>query len=367
MEGIKLSKLSVQNFRNLNMGVLEFGPGINCILGENGNGKTNLLEVVYYLAYKKSFRKKTGFSQILSIDVDKPEILLSSAFLNSDDKEFAFSGKVNPESHDWYKDGKPTKSRLGAEVIFINPFDSYAFHNQPVFRRDWMDRHLGILNKSYKTTLNKYQQLIRQRNALLTKKPPQFRQLVKTFDAQFVEYSHYLLGERNNFIAELNGFLGKTFQRIFSAEHELELVIDSHFHGLERSQIQKRLDENFEKDCERGTTSKGVHRDDYLLQFDGFLSYEFCSLGQQKMSFLALLFAYIELFRYKFTTYPIVLIDDVSGELDRTRWKNLVDYLKGNFFQVLITTANEDFRKELESIEGVRKIFVSTGTVENIQ
>jgi DNA replication and repair protein RecF len=95
-------------------------------------------------------------------------------------------------------------------------------------------------------------------------------------------------------------------------------------------------------------------------------STDFCSLGQQKMSYLSLLFAYIELFRYKIGSFPIVLMDDVSGELDQARWENLVRYLGNADFQTLITTANDAFRRELERIEGTKKIFVSSGFVKNL-
>jgi DNA replication and repair protein RecF len=113
-------------------------------------------------------------------------------------------------------------------------------------------------------------------------------------------------------------------------------------------------------------THYGIHRDDYVFHFDGFNSFEYCSLGQQKMSFLSLIFAYIELFRYKYTSYPIVLIDDVSGELDSRRWKNLITYLKDKKFQVMITTANENFRKELESIEESTKFYIENGETKKM-
>src|SRR5690606_34270057 len=100
---------------------------------------------------------------------------------------------------------------------------------------------------------------------------------------------------------------------------------------------------------------------------DGLNSYDYCSLGQQKMSYLSLLFAYIELFRYKYTSYPIVLIDDVSGELDRFRWQKLVEYLEKSEFQVLITTANEKFKEELERIVGASKLYVESGSVYKTQ
>lgn len=81
------------------------------------------------------------------------------------------------------------------------------------------------------------------------------------------------------------------------------------------------------------------------------------------MSYLSLIFAYIELFRYNFNTYPIVLIDDVSGELDKARWGRLVKFLEQREFQVLITTANEKFKEELEKINGANKIYISNGSV----
>ena len=117
-----------------------------------------------------------------------------------------------------------------------------------------------------------------------------------------------------------------------------------------------------------GHTSYGIHKDDYLFEFDGVNAYDYCSLGQQKMSYLSLLFAYIELFRYKFTAYPIVLIDDVSGELDASRWARLIQYLKDAEFQVLITTANEKFREELEKIEGttVMRIRITQGAINKL-
>jgi DNA replication and repair protein RecF len=98
---------------------------------------------------------------------------------------------------------------------------------------------------------------------------------------------------------------------------------------------------------------------------DGLNSFEYSSLGQQKIAYLSLLFAYIELFRYKFNFYPVLLIDDVSGELDEVRWERLVDYLKMRNFQVFITTANENFKSKLAKIKGANKIKVVSGFITN--
>jgi DNA replication and repair protein RecF len=175
--------------------------------------------------------------------------------------------------------------------------------------------------------------------------------------------SMYLTARRVEFLKEIEPFIADTFQQIFSEKHKLQISLDSRIINLSAISVQKIFLNNLETDCERGHTSYGPHKDDYVLLFDGLNSYDFCSLGQQKMSYLSLLFAYIELFRYKYTSYPIVLIDDVSGELDQHRWRRLVEYLEKREFQVLITTANEKFKEELDRISGANKIHIKNGSV----
>ncbi len=119
MISYKISKLQVTNFRNLNPDVISFSSGINCIVGENGNGKTNILEAINVLATKKSFRKNTGFPQFLSIDGGKPEIIFSSVFHNSENEVVSYSSKMTSESILWFLNGAPVKKRLDIKVVFI--------------------------------------------------------------------------------------------------------------------------------------------------------------------------------------------------------------------------------------------------------
>ena len=158
----------------------------------------------------------------------------------------------------------------------------------------------------------------------------------------------------------------KEFKIIFEQVHDLQLQLQSEFIGATQEEIRDYYRRNLQKDDINGRTTYGIHLDDYMFLFDGFNSFEFCSLGQQKMSYLSLIFAYIELFRYKFSSYPIVLIDDVSGELDSRRWKNLIEYLEAKNFQVIITTANENFKQELEKIKNSNKIYVDSGSIGNL-
>ena len=363
MDQLYLSKLQTTNFRNLSNQVLHFNTNINCIFGENGNGKTNLLEAIYFLLNRKSFRKKTSFQQIISVECEQPELLFSSVF-TKEGELIPYTGKMDLENHQWYWENTPVKRKKIIDSIFIGPTDSFSFHTTPGFRRSWFDQYLGILSPEYKKTLTSYTNSLRFRNSLLSKKPHQFREQLEANEENFCQLIGDLNLQRQQMLSQLTDFLNQTFKILFDESHNLVLTLNSKFSQKSPEQIGQFLKENLEKDIILGHSKNGAHRDDYLFEFDGYNSYEYCSLGQQKMSFLSLLFAYIELFRYKFKTYPLVLLDDVSGELDKRRWRNLIGYLQAKKFQVFITTANENFKLELEQIEEAKKIFVSDGNME---
>jgi DNA replication and repair protein RecF len=360
MDCWKIKKLHPQNFRNLSSQVFEFGPGINCIFGKNGNGKTNLLEAVFLITNKKSFRKNTGFPQMINIEGGNPQILLSSVF-ESEGENRAYSMRFTEKLDERYLDNAPVKGNPLNSSIFINPFDSYSFHTSSTFRRQWFDSHFSLLDAEYKKTLARFQRAMKFRNSLLAQGGKSTLPQLRVIDEQIVEYSALITGKRNHMALALNELIGPTFKAIFAEEHQLLLEVDSLFVNWDAKRIFDFYRHQEHTDLKSGVTQVGIHRDDFIFSFDGLNAFEFCSLGQQKMAFLSLIFAYIELFRYKFTSYPIVLIDDVSGELDSQRWKNLIEYLETKKFQVLITTANENFRQELERIPGSRKIFIEHG------
>ena len=167
---MKIQRLKADNFRNLDSSVYEFSDKINCIFGPNGNGKTNLLEAVYYLTNRKSFRKNTDYPQLLNIEGEKQEIYLSSSF-NDDGNIISLSGKIRPESEEWYLNNQTEKPKIKAQCVFVNPFDSYLFHTSSSFRRSWMDQNLGQLDKEYKSSLAKFQKALRFRNSILSQYP----------------------------------------------------------------------------------------------------------------------------------------------------------------------------------------------------
>ena len=364
MDQLYLSKFCVENYRNLNNSVVELDSGINCIFGDNGNGKTNLLEAIHYLITRKSFRKNTSFEQIISVECEKPEILFHSLFKTYSEGNTSLTGRLNQSTNEWFLDNKATRKKIQLETLFVNPFDSFSFHNSASFRRTWFDTKFSQLSMEYKKTLSDFNASMKFRNNLLSKKPSSYREQIQANEFRFAQLSFDLIKYRKQFLTELHEYCGLTFKLIFDEVHDLEINLESKFDNWTIDQIHKYYQESITKDEIIGYTRSGVQRDDYTFHFDGYNSYEYCSLGQQKMSFLSLIFAYIELFRYKFKTYPMVLIDDVSGELDRRRWQNLINYLQAKKFQVLITTANENFKKELERIQNAKKIYIHDGIIQ---
>ena len=359
-----IQKLQVKNFRNLEEQIIEFSPSINCIFGENGNGKTNILEAIYYLIKRKSFRKNTSFPQILGIDGERPEISFQSLFINSESSEpIPFSGKWDQAGTHWFVDNKSTNRKLQVGVVFINPFDAQGFHLSASSRRTWIDDHLGQLDSNYKKALGRFTKSLRFRNKLLSTKPANYRKQIRAIDEEMSELSINLTFSRQKFLEELRPLVKKSFYDLFSEEHDLEIVLDTKISGMTKESYLEMCQKNLPKDEIIGHTHYGIHKDDYVLLFDGLNSFDYCSLGQQKMSYLSLLFAYIELFRYKFNSFPIVLLDDVSGELDKLRWQYLVAYLNERKFQVLITTANDSFKEVLDTLEGANKLMVSSGSI----
>ena len=156
---LKISKLQVKNFRNLQDSAIDLGPYINCIFGENGNGKTNILEAIHVLATNKSFRKNAKFPQFLGIDGERPEIIFSSILTCNDSNILSYSGKMGSDASEWFVDGKADKRKIPLSVIFINPMDAYTFHNSSTYRRAWFDRYISQIDLKYKRTLSKYLKL----------------------------------------------------------------------------------------------------------------------------------------------------------------------------------------------------------------
>lgn len=362
---MSLLKFHCKNFRNLEEQIFVFHENLNCIFGENGHGKTNLLEAIYFSLYKKSFRKNASFPQILSMDCGESEIIFSGLFnnINSINAQTHISQKITQDNSEIYINGLKSKYKTvhNLDAVFINPFDSYLFYQSPGDRRKWFDHYLSVYDNDYKKQLTRYQNYQKFKNTLLQKKPSQYLAQIKAVIPEMAKLNYELMEKRLIFIRELEKLQNSNFKAIFDINFELKLSYEGKLLGLSLNDIEKAILNNLPKDEILGRSELGIHRDLIHVHMNGLNCADFSSLGQQKMSYLSLLFAYIELFRYKNRTYPIVLIDDVSGELDQVRWSYLVAYLSQNSYQVILTTANEKFKEELLKLNNIKLINILQG------
>ncbi len=362
----RIKQLELKNFRNIFSGRIFFSKKINCIFGCNGNGKTNILEAIYILANRKSFRKNASFPQLLSIDGDNSKIYITAKIIDNSDNESIYSSCIEENNSEWFLDGQKIKKKDIFKSVMVNPFDAVNFHNIPQFKRWWFDHHLSDINKEYHHHYVRYNKLLKQRNFLLKNRPVKFLEQVNAIDFEFAKSSYFLTKERLNFLNELNPIYKKIFKEIFDIKHSLCITLEAKVNQFSEENYRKILKERLDLDTRAQTTTYGIHKDNFRPEFDGFLAQDYASLGQQKSSYFALLFAYIELFRYKYNAYPVVLIDDVSGELDRPRWKGLIEYIKGKDFQVIISTASEEFKDELKTNFDVNLLEVNSGIIKQI-
>ena len=339
MKSVFIKKFKVENFRNLSSEIVEFSDQINIVTGDNGNGKTNLLEAIFFLFQGKTFRKKNGFPQILSSDCVKSEILFNT--LLSKDSETLYLSSIQGVSKSVFYLNNKKSSRVKLNSLFISPHDAFLYFNDSLFRREKMNTVFSMVNNEYKELVARYNKVLKQKNSMLKGKISFNNQLLDIYNNELSELNYKIIKHKELLLNESETHLKTIFMRIFGENFTLKLALESKFLGFSKGEIQEFYKKNIDKELILRTTSEGQHKDDYKVLLDGFVAQEYASLGQQKMCYFSILFAFSELICYKFNESPIVLFDDVSGELDHIRLGKLLKYLGSINSQVFITSANE--------------------------
>ena len=231
--------------------------------------------------------------------------------------------------------------RVKLNSLFISPHDAFLFFNDSSFRKEKMNSIFSIASLEFKEFLSKYNKILKQKNSMLKGKIKFNDQLLGVYNSELSSLNYELIKLKRILLADVDGYLKTIFSRIFGDNFKLNLELDSELIGLNPDEINKINIDNIAKELLLKTSSIGQHKDDYVVFLDGFKAQEYASLGQQKMCYFSILFAFSELLCYKFKESPIVLIDDVSGELDHIRLEKLLNYLGSIKSQVFITSANE--------------------------
>lgn len=364
-----LKEIKLENFTNYESFKCALSEGVNIFIGDNGQGKSNLLDSIYYVACEHSARNHKDRDMILW---GRDYFKISASFLNKfglNEVEITYNKKK--------KEGKKTlllnqykiekaKDYVGYfNAVFFSPEDLYIVKGDPNLRRKYLDDELVQTDNQYFMYLYQYKKVLDQRNALL-KEAYRRRSLLDSmavWEEQLSKYGTFLLKCRLEMVHHLKNVAGDIHSFLTDGEETLDVSYESKLPVslLESGQLASfqslyfnQLKENRITDLERGYTQLGPHRDDLGLLINGMSAKKFGSQGQQRTAALSLKIAEVELINNKKGEYPILLLDDVLSELDKKRKNKLFMRLEKGIQTVITSTDLNDIEP---SISNKGKVF----------
>ncbi len=360
-----IKSIKLENFRNYKKLNTTLASGLNVFIGNNAQGKTNLLESIYYCSIGKSTKTSRDKELIKwGETTSKVKIEVEKQFYNSNieiitrDKEKK-TIKINEI---------PIK-RIGElmgelTVIFFSPDEIRLVKDAPQDRRRFMDIDISQISRNYFYLLCRYDKILNQRNKLLkfTKDFEALKDAISIWDEQLADIASKIINWRINFIEKLSKPAYDIHKFITNGKEELKVtyqgVIGNSVEEI-KEKLQKGLTQNLQKDYELGYTTIGPHRDDLKVVINNIDIRSFGSQGQQRLATLSLKLAELNLFKEERGEMPVLLLDDVLSELDDTRQQNLLKIIKD--VQTIITCTRYDYPlKETDKI-----FYIENGNLKN--
>lgn len=337
-----LERLAMINFRNYKQLDVKFDKGIIYFLGNNGAGKTNLLEAIYYLSNLESFRSSDDKNLVNEF---RGQFRLESIVDGID-----YKLNVSPNFKDLQIDGieyKKYRDYIGrVNVIEFIPEQVYLFKDSPKDRRKFIDREISKIDKKYLENLLIYNKLLKQRNELLKTSASYKEKLFEILDEKMAELQCYIIDKRKDFLNKLQEDL-----KINDNEFEITLKYNSFIEMVEKSEILKKYQDSYQKDKEKMITSIGIHRDDFTMYINKIEIANYASQGEQRYCVLLLKLALAKLIKKETNKDPIIILDDVFSELDIKRKTKIYEALK-EYEQVFISGCQkEDLDMIVYSVE----------------
>ncbi len=335
---MRIHALEARQFRNLEQVLIEPHPRFNVLSGDNGQGKTNVLEAIYLLGTLRSFRagkteEMVRFGAPQALVRARVEKLATTRLLEV---------QLSPGHKNARVDGKGARATDyfgGFNVVLFAPEDLRLPKGPPAGRRRFVDRAVWNAHPAYLGEVQTYEKVLRSRNAVLRDGGPE--SMLEVYDEQLARAAVAIVTRRRTLVEELAPRVRAAFERVtqtglaLGIEYETALDIANIEYSMHEKLIADRR-----KDLARGATSSGPHGDDLSLVLDGKPARLYASQGQLRAIVLALKIAEIEFLREKLGDAPVLLLDDVSSELDGKRNAQLFDFLKSVPCQAFITTTH---------------------------
>ncbi len=363
-----LKHLNILNYKNITQAELTFCEGINCFVGANGAGKTNLLDAIYYLSFCKSYFNSVD-SQNITHDQDF-FVIQGNFNRNDNDENIYVALKKNQKKQ--FKRNKKEYNRLSEHIgllplVMISPSDERLIVEGSDQRRKYIDSVVSQYDKTYLELLIRYNRALVQRNTLLketAKMTPSVASQLDIWDEQMVVAGRKIFEQRATFIEQLVPVF-RDFYEYISGDHEkVDILYQSHFL---KGDVQSMMRENRERDLILGYSTKGVHKDDLQFLLSKQPVKKEGSQGQKKTFLIALKLAQFE-FLTRYNGFgPVLLLDDVFDKLDAERGNRLIQLVsEERFRQIFITDTQRTRLSEVIDKTGKENtIFeVKEGSVE---
>lgn len=349
-----LKHISIINYKNIASADIDLSGKVNCFIGHNGEGKTNLLDAVYYLSFCRS-----AFTSVDSmvINHDQDFFVLEGEFLNkmADGEEQPISVycgmKRGTKKH--FKRDKKEYKRLSQHIglipiVFVSPSDTLLIDGGGEERRKLMDMVIAQYDRSYIETLANYNKALQQRNVLLKMEEEPDAMLLDIWEQEMARNGEVLFEKRRAFVEELMPHFQNIYHQIAEGKEEVSLSYVSH---CQRGPLLEVIRRDRMKDRAVGYSLHGSHRDDLEMLLGGYPMKREGSQGQHKTFVLALKLAQFEfLKRSGSATMPILLLDDIFDKLDAHRVEQIVRLVSGDSFgQIFITDTNRDHLDQILS------------------
>lgn len=348
---MELEKIELYNFRNYKNATIDFDDGLNVIFGQNAQGKTNLLEAIYFCVVGKSFRASREKEVInMQSDIAKIKVYIKKN-IGKSVIEIIFSKK---DKKTVKINGIPIKriTQLLGEFngVFFSPDELKLIKESPEDRRRFMDVDLSQTTKQYVYLLSRYNEILANRNKQLKQNLPQkdLKNIMSIWNEQLADCMQKIKMYRANFVAQLSPYAQKAHEFITDGEENLSIEYVT-INEDNKEDMIKKLESCLEKDVSLGYTTYGVHRDDLKVAINDVDVRTYGSQGQQRTASLSLKLAELNIIEDITHTRPVLLLDDVLSELDENRKKRLLNYCKGT--QTFITCTSFAFDVPCKKIE----------------
>ena len=335
-----LEKIVISDFRNIELQELAFSPNINCISGNNGEGKTNLLDAIYYLSMTKSafvssdrFTFRHGTEELSLSGTYRMENGLSS--------RFALKMSVKGDKKLW-RDDKPypkVSEHIGIlPIVMVSPSDISLVSESGDERRRFINAVLSQMDHEYMSALQQYNRLLLQRNKMLKEMSPD-RSLLEVIDMRMAMLAEPIYKARAKFVEELRPVINAYYRELSGGVEQVDITYES---DMTKGPLDQLMAASFERDKALRYTSCGIQRDDFIFTMNGWPIRRHGSQGQQKSFLVSLKFAQYELMKKSYGFAPLLLLDDVFDKLDMGRISNLLQMVTGeDFGQIFITDSNK--------------------------